>query len=223
MKYFKYYLLALAMIIVDQVVKLLVHFNMEMGVSGQIFVLGDVFKLHYLTNPGMAFGMQLGSENGKLLLTIIRLIAMVVIAVYLYRLAKKEVHPGLLWCGALILGGAIGNLIDSIFYGVFLNNAPYDAPTPWFHGQVIDMFYIDIWEGRIPDWVPVFGGDYTALWPVFNIADASIFVGVAIIIIFQKNFFQESDEEENNSDTSRQVMIETANQQDDDLRETKSL
>ena len=211
------------MIIIDQVVKLLVHFNMEMGVSGQIFVLGDVFKLHYLTNPGMAFGMQLGSENGKLLLTIIRLIAMVVIAVYLYRLAKKEVHPGLLWCGALILGGAIGNLIDSIFYGVFLNNAPYDAPTPWFHGQVIDMFYIDIWEGRIPDWVPVFGGDYTALWPVFNIADASIFVGVAIIIIFQKSFFQESDEEENKSGTSRQVMIEPANQQDDDLRETKSL
>ncbi len=218
MKYFKYYLLAIAMIIIDQVVKLMVHFNMEMGVAGQIEVVGDVFKLHYLTNPGMAFGMQLGSENGKLLLTLIRLVAMVVIAVYLYRLAKKEVHQGLLWCGALILGGAIGNLIDSIFYGVFLNNAPYDAPTPWFHGQVIDMFYIDIWEGRIPDWVPIFGGDYTALWPVFNIADASIFVGVAIIILFQKSFFKENDEEEDEADTSNQVMIEPANPQDDDMK-----
>ena len=207
MKYFKYYLLALAMIIIDQVVKLAVHFNMDMGVSGQIYLLGDVFKLHYLTNPGMAFGMQLGSENGKLILTVIRLVAMVVIAVYLYRLAKKEVHPGLLWCGALILGGAIGNLIDSVFYGVLLNNAPYDAPTPWFHGQVIDMFYIDIWEGRIPDWVPLLGGDYTALWPVFNVADASIFVGVAIIIVFQKSYFKEEQAEESDTLNASQTPV----------------
>ncbi len=201
MKYFKYYLLAIAMIILDQVVKLAVHFNMEMGVSGQIYLLGDVFKLHYLTNPGMAFGMQLGSENGKLILTVIRLIAMVVIAVYLYRLAKKEVHPGLLWCGALILGGAIGNLIDSVFYGVWLNNAPYDAPSPWFHGQVVDMFYIDIWEGRIPEWVPFFGGEYTSLWPVFNVADASIFIGVGIIIAFQKSFFKDIEEADSETPT----------------------
>ncbi|MEM8893439.1 MAG: lipoprotein signal peptidase [Bacteroidota bacterium] len=197
MKYGKYYILSAVIILLDQVVKLLVHFNMEMGVNGQIHIIGEYFKLHYLTNPGMAFGMQLGSEYGKLFLTLFRLVAMVLISYYLYYLAKKEVHQGLLWCVALILGGAIGNVIDSTFYGVFLDNAPYNAPTPWFHGQVVDMFYIDIWEGRIPDWVPLWGGDYMALWPVFNIADASIFVGVAIILIFQQRFFTEEKKSEN--------------------------
>ena len=95
----------------------------------------------------------------------------------------------------MILGGAIGNLVDSIFYGVWLDNAPYNAPTPWFHGQVVDMFYFDIWEGYIPDWVPLWGGSYTALWPIFNIADASIFIGVAIILLFQNRFFPEKKEE----------------------------
>lgn len=177
----------------DQAVKLLVHFNMDMGLAGQIPVLGDWFKLHYTLNPGMAFGMQLGSEYGKLFLTIFRLVAMVGIGYYLYYLAKKKVHSGLLWSVALILGGAIGNLIDSIFYGVFLDNAPYGSSTPWFHGQVVDMFYIDIWEGRVANWVPIFGGDHMALWPIFNIADASIFVGVTFILLMQKKFFAEEN------------------------------
>ncbi|MEQ9299370.1 MAG: lipoprotein signal peptidase [Cyclobacteriaceae bacterium] len=197
MKYGKYYILSLVIILLDQAVKLLVHYNMDMGVNGQIQIFGEYFKLHYLTNPGMAFGMQLGSEYGKLFLTLFRLVAMVLISYYLYYLAKKQVHQGLLWCVALILGGAIGNVIDSTFYGVFLNNAPYNAPTPWFHGQVVDMFYIDIWEGRIADWVPLWGGDYMALWPVFNIADASIFVGVAIILVFQHKFFNEEKKDDN--------------------------
>src|SRR5690606_7410981 len=80
----------------------------------------------------------------------------------------------------------------STFYGVLLDNAPYNASTPWFHGQVVDMFYIVIWEGRVAVWVPIWGGKYIALWPIFNIADESIFVGVAIILIFQKRFFVES-------------------------------
>ena len=195
MKYYKYYLLSLFIIVLDQTVKMLVHYNMDMGVVGQIPIFGDWFKLHYTLNPGMAFGMQLGSDYGKLVLTIFRLFAMVGIAYYLYILAKRGVPQGLLWSVALILGGAIGNVIDSTFYGVLLNNAPYDASTPWFHGQVIDMFYIDIWEGRVAEWVPVWGGEYMALWPIFNIADASIFVGVAIILIMQKKFFAEDKKE----------------------------
>lgn len=191
MKYGKFYLLSIGIIILDHVVKLLVHYNMEMGLAGQIPVFGDWFKLHYTLNPGMAFGMELGSEHGKLILTLFRLVAMVGIAYYLYYLAKRKAHPGLLWSVALILGGAVGNVIDSTFYGVLLDNAPYNASTPWFHGQVVDMFYIDIWEGRVADWVPIWGGKYIALWPIFNIADASIFVGVAIILIFQKRFFVE--------------------------------
>ncbi|MGB3588166.1 MAG: lipoprotein signal peptidase [Tunicatimonas sp.] len=193
MKYWKYYLLSIGIIILDHTVKLLVHNNMDMGVIGQIPVFGDWFKLHYTLNPGMAFGMELGSEYGKLILTIFRLFAMVGIAYYLYALAKKKVHSGLLWSVALILGGAIGNVIDSALYGVLLDNAPYGSSTPWFHGQVIDMFYVDIWEGRVADWVPIWGGKYMALWPIFNIADASIFVGVAIILIFQNRFFNEKE------------------------------
>ncbi|WP_209331313.1 lipoprotein signal peptidase [Lunatimonas salinarum] len=193
MHYFKYFAITLVVIAVDQAVKLLVHYQMDFGTAGQIKVLGDWFKLHYTTNPGMAFGMQLGSEYGKLILTSFRLIAMFGIGYYLYLLIQKKSHPGYIACIAMILGGAIGNLIDSVFYGIWFGNAPYDAPTPWFHGQVIDMFYIDIWEGFIPEWVPLLGGSYTALWPIFNIADASIFVGVAIILIFQKRFFDEED------------------------------
>lgn len=195
MKYFKYYLLSLSIIFIDQISKMLVYFNMTRG--QEIPLIGDWFKLHYTLNPGMAFGIELGSEYGKLVLTVFRLIAMVGIAYYLYVLARKKVHPGLVWCVALILGGAIGNVIDSTFYGVLLDNAPHNAVTPWFHGQVIDMFYIDIWEGQVADWVPLWGGDQIALWPIFNVADASIFVGVVIIMIMQKKFFGDSKEDKN--------------------------
>jgi len=133
----KYFLISLGVIILDHVVKLLVHFNMVKGSSGQIPVFGDWFKLHYLTNPGMAFGMELPFENSKMVLTLFRVIAMVAIGYYLYYLHKKDAPKGLLICIGLILGGAIGNLVDSIFYGVFLDNAPYDAPSPWFYGQVM--------------------------------------------------------------------------------------
>ncbi|WP_143959559.1 lipoprotein signal peptidase [Litoribacter populi] len=190
MKYLKYFGIALLVIIIDQASKLLVHTQMDFGTPGQIKVIGDWFKLHYTTNPGMAFGMQLGSEYGKLILTSFRLIAMFGIGYYLYYLISKKAHVGYIVCIAMILGGAIGNLIDSIFYGVLLQNAPYNAPSPWFHGQVVDMFYIDIWEGFLPEWVPIWGGSYTALWPIFNVADAAIFVGVAIILIFQTRFFE---------------------------------
>lgn len=193
MRYLKYFGISLLIIIIDQAVKMLVHYEMDFGTPGQIMVFGDWFKLHYTTNPGMAFGMQLGTEYGKMILTSFRLIAMFGIGYYLYYLIKKRVHSGYIFCISMILGGAVGNLIDSVFYGVWLNNAPYNSPTPWFHGQVIDMFYFDIWEGFIPEWVPVWGGSYTALWPIFNIADASIFVGVLIILIFQSRFFKEEN------------------------------
>ncbi|WKV13028.1 lipoprotein signal peptidase [Marivirga harenae] len=190
MKYTKYFLLTFFLIALDQVVKLWVHFNMEMGIAGQIEVFGEWFKLYYTLNPGMAFGMQFGSEYGKLGLTLFRLVAMFFIAYYLYKLAKDKTHPGVLWSMAAVLAGAIGNLIDSMFYGIWLDNAPYNAISPWFHGQVVDMFYIDIWEGRVAEWIPFWGGDYISLWPIFNVADAAIFCGVAVILIFQKKFFK---------------------------------
>ncbi|GMQ28976.1 lipoprotein signal peptidase [Algoriphagus confluentis] len=193
--YIKYFGIAFLVIAIDQAVKMLVHFQMDFGTPGQIPIFGDWFKLHYTTNPGMAFGMELGSEYGKMILTTFRLVAMVGIGYYLAHIIEKKNHPLYILCIAMILGGAIGNLVDSVFYGVWLDNAPYNAPTPWFHGQVVDMFYFDIWEGYIPEWVPLWGGSYTALWPIFNIADASIFIGVAIILIFQNRFFPEKKEE----------------------------
>ena len=199
--YIKYFGIAFLVIAIDQAVKMLVHFQMDFGTPGQIQIFGDWFKLHYTTNPGMAFGMELGSEYGKMILTTFRLVAMVGIGYYLTYIIDKKNHPVYILCIAMILGGAIGNLVDSVFYGVLLDNAPYNAPTPWFHGQVVDMFYFDIWEGYVPDWVPVFGGSYTALWPIFNIADASIFIGVAIILIFQNRFFPEKKEEIPTSET----------------------
>lgn len=189
----KYFLISVLVILVDQAVKLLVYYNMDLGTSGQIKIFGDWFKLHYLTNPGMAFGMKLDFEYGKLILTVFRIGAMFAIGYYLRQLIKTQANTGLVICIALILGGAIGNLIDSIFYGVWFDNAPFDAPSPWFHGQVIDMFYIDIWEGYLPDWIPLMGGDYMALWPVFNIADASIFVAICFIIAFQKRYFKKEE------------------------------
>lgn len=157
--------------------------------------MGEWFKLHYLLNPGMAFGIRWESEFGKLALTGFRILAMVGITVFLIRSIRHKVAPGFLVCLSMILGGAIGNVIDSTFYGVYLHNAPFDAPTPWFHGQVIDMLFFPIMEFYWPEWVPVFGGDYFLFFsPVFNIADSAIFLGVLFILIFQKSYFRPKSE-----------------------------
>ncbi|AQG80768.1 lipoprotein signal peptidase [Spirosoma montaniterrae] len=186
----KFFILTLVLIALDQGVKLAVHYYMAPGFAGQIKLIGDWLKLHYVLNPGMAFGMQLGYEYGKLLLSVFRLFAMFGIGYYLVYLAHRGAPNGLLWAMAMILAGAVGNVIDSTFYGVFLNNAPYGSPTPWFHGQVIDMIFVDVWEGFIPEWVPVWGGQYYST-PIFNVADSCIFIGVCLILFFQRQFFGE--------------------------------
>lgn len=194
MAYRKYFLIALIVIIIDQASKLLVHKYMYL--HEEVNVLGDWFRLHYLLNPGMAFGIRWESEFGKLALTIFRIIAMFGITIYLVKMVKKGAHTGFLICLSLILGGAIGNVIDSTFYGVFLNNAPLESPTPWFHGQVIDMLYFPLFDFYWPDWVPVKGGQYFEFFsPVFNIADSSIFLGVLFILLMQKSFFKEELED----------------------------
>ena len=186
-------MIALIVICIDQLTKLLVHEYMY--IHQEINVAGDWFRLHYLLNPGMAFGIRWKSEFGKMALTLFRIGAMFGIGYYLYRMATRNAHTGFLVSMALILGGAIGNVIDSTFYGVFLNNAPPDAPYRWFHGQVIDMLFFPIFDFYWPDWVPGLGGDnFVFFSPVFNIADSSIFVGVVSILILQRKFFKEKDE-----------------------------
>lgn len=183
-------LVALGVILIDQTSKLLVHNYMY--IHEEINVIGEWFKLHYLLNPGMAFGIRWKSEFGKLALTIFRIGAMFGIGYYLIKMAGRGVHSGFLFCMALILGGAIGNVIDSTFYGVLLNNAPYDSPTPWFHGQVVDMLFFPLVRFNWPDWMPFVGGDdFLFFSPVFNIADSSIFCGVVAILVFQRKFFIE--------------------------------
>src|SRR5688572_27637418 len=206
MKASKYFLLAFIVILIDQASKLLVYNNMYL--HEEIYVLGDWFRIHYLLNPGMAFGIRWENEFGKLALTVFRIAAMFGIGYYLWRMATRGAHNGFLWCMGLILGGAVGNVVDSTFYGVFLNNAPMESPTPWFHGQVIDMLYFPIFDFVWPEWVPFVGGNYFEFFsPVFNIADSSIFIGVVIILVMQRRFFKEkiSEETSNTSATSEPV------------------
>ncbi|WP_025763043.1 lipoprotein signal peptidase [Dyadobacter tibetensis] len=212
MKHYKnptpYLLFSLLLILIDQASKMLVHQYMEPGFSGQIPLIGDWLKLHYVLNPGMAFGMQLGHEYGKLFLTLFRLLAMVGIGWYLIHLARTGAPKSLLWALSLILAGAVGNVIDSTFYGVLLGNAPYGSPTPWFHGQVIDMIFVDFWEGFIPDWVPIWGGQYYST-PIFNIADSCIFIGVCSVLIFQNQMQPQQEPSSTLSDQDNPEEVST--------------
>lgn len=202
MKYLKlihYFLIALGVIAIDQLVKYLIHQNMYLGQSEPVF--GDWFKINYVTNPGMAFGMTLGGAYGKVILTVFRLGAMFGIAWYIHSLISKKAHAGFILCVAFILGGAVGNLVDSVIYAILdpelivsaSENGGVAAPFALFHGKVIDMFYLDIASGYYPDGLPIVGGDYYSFWPVFNIADAAIFCSVIVILIKQKVFFVEPE------------------------------
>ena len=183
----KYYLIALAVLFIDQATKLYVHFNVALGAPGQIKLLGNWLKIHYILNPGMAFGIQFGFKYGKVLLTIGRIIATVMIGRYIWRLAQaKKPSAWLLGGWALILSGAAGNGIDSTLYGVLLDNAPPGAPMTWFYGQVIDMIHLDLWSAYLPTWIPCWGGEYVMFFPIGNVADVAILVGVALILLAQQ-------------------------------------
>lgn len=196
LKLHHYFIISLAVIALDQLVKYLMYQHMYEEVMP---LFGNWFKLHYTTNDGMAFGIKIPGNYGKVFLSSFRLVAMFGIAYYMTTLFKKSAPVGLQICVALIFGGAIGNLIDSMFYGLISDDllvkfGPYNdllPPIKLFHGRVIDMFYIDITSGFYPQWVPFLGGSYYNFWPIFNIADAAIFVAVIFIAIKQKVYFKE--------------------------------
>lgn len=169
--------LSFALVVTDQLTKQWVHATMLPGES--IPVLGDVLRLTYTTNPGMAFGLTLGS---KLFLTLFSILATVMIGVYLWYVRKGP--WGYRLSLALIIGGAVGNVIDRTFYGVFYGYAPL------FYGEVVDFIHVDFWRGIVAEWVPFFGGNYLSLFPIWNVADMAIVVGVAAIIVFQKRFHE---------------------------------
>ncbi|GAB3513713.1 lipoprotein signal peptidase [Emticicia fontis] len=204
---YKFLLLTVVLILIDQGIKLWMYYDVLPNHYGEIDIIPGFFKLHYVENKGMAFGWTLAGDYGKLLLTIFRLFAMVGICWYLVHLARKNAHSGLLWSIAAVLGGAIGNVIDSTFYGVWLNNAPLDSATPWFHGQVIDMFYAYGLDGNYPDWIPFLGGQFNTT-PIFNFADACIFCGVVSILIFQKSFFIHEERPVREPENNDQVLLD---------------
>jgi len=181
--YLKPFLTAAFIVLFDQIIKTWVRTNMYLGQD--VHFLGNHGMLHYTENNGMAFGMELGGDLGKLVLTVFRIIAVLAIGYGMVYLIKHKYSRGLIMCVALIFAGALGNIVDSTFYGIIYQNAPI------FYGRVVDMFYFPLISGNFPQWVPAWGGqDFIFFRPVFNLADASISVGVIIILLYQKRYFK---------------------------------
>lgn len=177
-------------LLVDQASKLLVKTQMYLG--EHFNVLGKYFQIYFIENNGMAFGYEFAGDYGKLLLTLFRIAAVVFLAVMLFRMVKKpDTRTGALVSLSLILAGALGNIIDSVFYGVLFG---YERI---FHGRVVDMLYFPLWEGYLPEWVPFKGGDYFIFFrPVFNIADMAISTGVGMLLVWQNRYFPTEKKEE---------------------------
>ncbi len=179
-------------LLVDQVLKLWIKTHMYLG---QEFRIADWFYIHFTENNGMAFGMEFAGENGKLILSLFRIIAVSGIGYYLYTIVKHQASGVLITSMALIFAGAMGNIIDSTFYGVMFSGSEFQVAeffppeggyASFLHGRVVDMFYFPIIEGYLPDWVPFWGGDYVVFFrPVFNVADSSITIGVILLIFYQ--------------------------------------
>lgn len=182
--YTKPLLIIFIILLIDQVSKTWVKTNMYLGQEFKI--IGNWFIIHFTENNGMAFGLEFGGEFGKLSLSLFRIAAVAGIGYGLHYLIKNKYHRGLILNVAMIFSGALGNIIDSVFYGKIYNYATL------FHGRVVDMFYFPILEGVFPTWVPIWGGeDYIFFRPVFNVADAAISTGVILILIFQKTYFKD--------------------------------
>lgn len=192
----------LLILIVDQIVKFWIKLNYAYGDGFDLFGWSWA-KIQFVENEGMAFGWLIGGEAGKLLLTSFRMLAVPAGIYYIYYLIKQKYHPGLIFSIGLIVAGAMGNLIDSIFYGVIFNHSygqiaqlfPTEGGySTWLHGRVVDMFYFPIIETTWPKWIPFFGGKELSFFQyIFNVADSSISIGVASIIIFQNKFIKNPD------------------------------
>ena len=209
----KVILLVLVILIIDQVSKIYIKTNFYYHEMVPIFGL-DWAYLHFVENNGAAFGLSLGGEWGKLALTSFRIVTVGILAYFINQLMKRKENMGMIMALSLVFAGAIGNIIDSVFYGVIFSESgfspagvatfmpPEGGYSSLFHGKVVDMFYFPMINTYWPDWVPVFGGNsFQFFRPVFNVADSSIFIGMVILLIFYRDFFsggvrQPKDEEE---------------------------
>ena len=194
-------LIILLILVADQTLKILVKTHMTL--YQQIPIFGNWGILHFVENNGMAFGMALPGSLGKILLTSFRILAVVGIGYYMRHLILRKAHAGLIITLSMVMAGAIGNIIDSVFYGViFSSSSPAQMATmfpegggyaPLMQGKVVDMFYFPIIKGNYPSWFRG-GSSFIFFRPVFNIADSSITIAVAIILFKQKSFFKHVEE-----------------------------
>ena len=207
-------LFVVLLLVADQAIKFAVKLNMTIGESIPVF--GNWFQICFIENNGMAFGMQFGGSLGKLALSLFRVVLIGFIIVYLRKLIKKADTPtGILVGFSLVLVGAIGNVVDCLFYGEIFSESTYTRVAElfppgggysgflygkvldmfyfsWFYGKVVDMFYFPIINTTWPDWVPVWGGEeFVFFQPIFNFADACISVAVIYMLLFQRKFFAE--------------------------------
>ncbi|MFI5131845.1 MAG: lipoprotein signal peptidase [Chitinophagales bacterium] len=206
-------------IISDQALKIWIKTNYPYGDTG---ITGlSWFKLYFIENKGMAWGWEFGGEWGKMILTLFRLVAVIFGTWYLGKIIKKGYSRGFIVCAALIYAGALGNLIDSMFYGMIFDESPtgngYGYVAKMFpehgyagflHGRVVDMLYFPIIRNaHFPSWLPFIGGDeFEFFSPIFNIADASISIGVITLLVFQKRFFKKHKEEKHSTvETSAEI------------------
>jgi signal peptidase II len=194
------FLFIFLIVFADQFLKIYVktHFHLNEG----HLIFGHWFQLYFIENGGMAYGWKFGGEFGKMALTLFRLAAVIFGVFYIKKIIEKKLNPGFIICVALIFAGALGNLIDSMFYGLifqesnslFSNVATIFPPhgyAGFLHGKVVDMLYFPIIHTSLPTWLPFVGGnEFNFFSPVFNIADASISTGIITIFIFQKRFFK---------------------------------
>ena len=204
----------LLIVIADQALKLWIKTHYQLNESHKI--IGSGFQLYFVENPGMAYGWKFGGNWGKMALTIFRMGAVIFGTWYLGKIIKEKYHKGLIICASLVYAGALGNLVDSSFYGMIFDKGMTVDPTikeyvgytglatfsskgyaSFLHGNVVDMLYFPVIKGHFPSWFPFWGGDdFEFFRPIFNIADASISVGVITLLIFQKRFFKRKKTEE---------------------------
>ena len=199
----KFLILGVLLVVIDQIIKILVKTNMTIG--EHFNVIGNWFQIYFIENEGMAFGMKFGGQTGKLLLSLFRVVLAGALIYWIRGLLKKEKTPvGVIAGLTLITAGAVGNIIDCLFYGLLFDASTYTSVAsflpegggyaPFFFGKVVDMFYFPIIDTTFPEWMPLIGGNpFRFFAPVFNFADSCVTCGAFYLIFFQWRFFTKEE------------------------------